>query len=273
MAGLKKGELTTEVLLDRYKKGDIESRNKLIERYIKYAKKIASEYYDLGTDNDDILSAAIEGILLGLESKKTKKTPKNLTSYLITRIRQNIILEIMKNYGYYAKSYRVSIIKLLKAKRDLTLELDREPTIEELSKRTNINVFVIDRLLKIINFKQNEDLNNLSYETLDLVRNGIVNTESLVIHKELITFLESILYNSNMKEKEKIVLIYRFLEEDYTQEKLASYLNLSITRIQQIEFQALKKIRRSNINYFLDLASSKDESTRIDVKGLSYKKR
>lgn len=240
--------LTVKEILMSYKDLSQEERDKIIKRYMPLAEKIAEKYYDLEVENEDILMSAYEGLIKALETYQEKKN-SNLISYLERKIENNVKKEIINLLGFKTiiRDQAYEEINILTEIKILTKKLGRKPTFQEIvnnRKDKSIAKFIF----KLESMMENLDASFLMYEKLDTVQNGVLDVENLLAHKELIANLPKIIENSKLTEIEKTIIMNRYIIKEMSIKKLASKLGYSYQYI-----------------------SAKE--TRIDIRGLSYKRK
>lgn len=254
-------------LLEEYKKGNISSRDKIIEHYIPYAKEIASQYKGLGVEEEDLEMSAYIGLISAIERIKYYN-PAHLTTYIKRNIILSIKQEIAKYLDFrYIEIPRIEIINILIELKELGENLIEE----EISK-----LYTSDSKKKALEIGDNiESLDSsfLSYEKLDTVKKGNFDLESLFIHNETIEELKDLISKSKLNNMEKQVILHRFIISQLNWEELSIKFGVSYSYIRRSYYNALKKLKKYYIEHFLDLASSKDSSERINVRGLIYKRK
>ena len=93
------------------------------------------------------------------------------------------------------------------------------------------------------------------------------------MYKELSEGLKDLIISSGLSDIEKQVLLHRYYNTRLTLEKIGVKLGYSLSTIREAEYRGIKKLKEYYIEYLINLANAKESSTRIDVRGLTYKKR
>ena len=88
-------------LAARVQKGDINARNQLVMKSIRYALKLANKYRNTDVEMDDLISAAIMGLLISANSYKPNRGTRFVV-YSARGISQSLIREI--NFHYHVVS-------------------------------------------------------------------------------------------------------------------------------------------------------------------------
>ena len=247
-------------LFIKYKKGDLEARKKIIENNLRFVVSIAKHYSNYGVELLDLIEEGNYGLIRAVELYDYKRD-KHFTTYSYYWIRNYILRALQyKNKRIIIPLYvRKYLLILERYKIQLTNKLNRYPTKSELKeyfikneKDCNITV---DELLEFKELNNMISLNEkIIYdeedELIDFIRSND-DIESKVENNIDISNIKKILdgtIESNLTEKEKNILIYRYgINCDAkTLEKTGDAVGLKQERIRQIEANALRKLRRSD---------------------------
>ena len=252
--------------LEIYMNGNSELREEIFEYYKPYAQSIAVSYYGITKEDEDILSASYEGLIYALNKMNGShhaNTIKLIKRCIISSIRREIKYTL--DFRYIGIPRNIVIDTLIKVKQ-LTEDLGRKLTEVELTRLFN-NTPIIGDIIESLN----EEYTN--YEKLDTVQNGNIDIENLLMYKELSEGLKDLIISSGLSDIEKQVLLHRYYNTRLTLEKIGVKLGYSLSTIREAEYRGIKKLKEYYIEYLINLANAKESSTRIDVRGLTYKKR
>ena len=133
------GPRTDRDLLRRYHEGgDLEARQELIERYLPLVRSLARRYANRGEQLEDLVQVGSIGLIKAIERFDVDRGVE-LTTYATP----NIIGEIKRHFRDKGWSVRVPrdlqelAVRVERRVTDLSTELGRDPTVEELAESLN----------------------------------------------------------------------------------------------------------------------------------------
>ena len=258
VAGAERHELRSVI-----RAGD-EALEHLVKANLRLVVSIARRYDGRELPLADLIQEGNIGLMRAAEKYDWEKGFK-FSTYATWWIRQ-AMMRAMADQGRTIRvpSHVVELInRMTKAERDLTMELEREPTFEELSARTLIAVDRIEELKQIASvsisldepISSDEDSSTWAERVFD--KDDPDSPVDITQRKHLIAAIANELHN--LPERDRRILDKRFgisSGEPQTLDEVAKQEGVTRERIRQIEQKTLARMRHPNnsqrLRSFLD---------------------
>jgi len=233
----------------RIKKGDRAAREHMIRANLRLVVKIAHDYAGLGLPLLDLISEGNIGLMKGVERFDPNRGTK-FSTYGAWWIKQSV----RRALANQSKTIRLPVHlvdKLAKMRRiamQLSDELGREPTDEELAKEIGVTPQRVAQLRRIS--MRPASLNAMVGDEADAELGDLIADETAIMpgrdleSRNLINELRSVLHV--LDARERAILSLRFPLSDETPptlDQIGKKFKVTRERIRQIQNVALKKLR------------------------------
>jgi RNA polymerase sigma-B factor len=236
---------TDRDLLRRYHEdGDLEARERLIEQYLPLVRSLARRYSYRGEQLEDLVQVGCIGLIKAIDRFDVDRGVE-LTTYATP----NIIGEIKRHFRDKGWSVRVPRglqelnVRLSHVVEELTVQLERSPTIAELAKAAGVEE---EDVLEALESGQ-------AYATLSLSAPGSGDENSDLDPLESLGELEHEYEVSEdravlapgiraLDDRERRILHLRFFE-GLTQSQIAQQVGISQMHVSRLIRRSLEKIR------------------------------
>ncbi len=231
------------------REGDSKAAMQLAHGNLRLVIKTAKQYRDRGLSFEDLIQEGNLGLLKAIERFDPERGFR-LSTYAIWWIRQNIV----KAIGDKAKLIKIpmqvekDLWRVKKAAEELRQELGREPSIDELARRSCVPTY---RLRQINSFSQDPvSLDAPAWEGEDDTLLGMLKVDTSIDEEAsralLKEYLEELIGCLNCRERDVIRQRYGLGDKvkALPLDETAKLMGLSLERVRRIEARALLKLRR-----------------------------
>jgi RNA polymerase sigma-B factor len=232
-------------LLRRYHEGgDLEARERLIEQYLPLVRSLARRYSYRGEQLEDLVQVGCIGLIKAIDRFDVDRGVE-LTTYATP----NIIGEIKRHFRDKGWSIRVPRglqelnVRLSHLIEDLTVQLERSPTIPELAKAAGVEE---EEVLEALESGQAYATLSLSAPASGDDNSDLDPLESLgqIEHEYEVSEDRAVLAPGLkiLDDRERRILQLRFYE-GLTQSQIAQQVGISQMHVSRLIRRALEKIR------------------------------
>lgn len=202
-------------------------------------KPYRSQKYSL----DDLFQIGVIGLIKSIDNFDVSKNVM-FSTYAVPMIRGEIKRYVRDSVSILRVSRQVKDLAYhcFKAKEELTQQLERSPTYEEISKYLNIKKEQVKEAFESFNpvTSFSEPINNTDEDSLELY-DIISDPEDL--EEKVITNLTLKTALNSLDEIERRIIDNRYFE-GLTQMEVAQEFNISQAQVSRLEKQALKNMRK-----------------------------
>ena len=202
-------------------------------------KPYRSQKYSL----DDLFQIGVIGLIKSIDNFDVSKNVM-FSTYAVPMIRGEIKRYVRDSVSIIRVSWQVKDLAYhcFKAKEELTQQLERSPTYEEISKYLNIKKEQVKEAFESFNpvMSFSEPINNTDEDSLELY-DIISDPEDL--EEKVITNLTLKTALNSLDEIERRIIDNRYFE-GLTQMEVAQEFNISQAQVSRLEKQALKNMRK-----------------------------
>ena len=242
-----------ELLRDYHERGNLAARDELIERYMSLVRSLARRYSYRGEQLEDLVQIGAIGLIKAIDRFDLDRGVE-LTTYATP----NIIGEIKRHFRDKGWSVRVPRglqelnVQLSRLIEQLTVQLERSPTVPELAKAADVDEETVLEALE----------SSRAYTSLSLSSGASTDEDEELDPLESIGTEEPQYEISEdwavlepglkaLDERERAILHLRFFE-GLTQSQIAQQIGISQMHVLRLIRRSLEKIRQ-------EIAAEEDE--------------
>jgi RNA polymerase sigma factor (sigma-70 family) len=254
VAGAVAGGRPVRAKLEELVERGVRAKAAFIESNLRLVASIAKHYRGQGVDFPDLLQEGVLGLVRAVERFDWRLGFK-FSTYATWWIRQSVQRAVDNQAGLIRLPVhmREKIRHVKRQRRDLEVQLGREPTINELAQVVGVEpaevAFLLDLDNDVISLDRPVGDDTDGLRLADLLADGANSDFDIAVeqttHQQLVVQFLALL-----SAREREVLIRRFGLDDGepdTLEAIGHSWGLTRERIRQIESKALKKLARSKL--------------------------
>ncbi len=224
------------------------AKNELITRNLRLVVNIAKNYVRRGLPLSDLIQEGNIGLMKAVDKFKYEKGFK-FSTYATWWIRQAITRALIDQ----TKTIRVPVHmmefynRVTKASRELTQDLGREPTNEEIAEKLDVPEKKVEEVFRAIQdpIALQTPVGDEDTELEDFI--GDKNSPSPfndAERGEASEYIQRVLRTLTSKEEKVIRMRFGIgVERDHTLEEVGRHLSITRERVRQIEAKALRKLK------------------------------
>ena len=233
-------EEMTELFL-KYQSGDELAKEELINGNLKLVLSILKKYNNRTDNMDDLFQVGCIGLIKAIDNFDLSHEVK-FSTYAVPMILGEIRRYLRDNSSIrISRSTKDVAYKALRVKEELTNELGREPSIEEIAKKLNLSELevsdAIDSMKETISMF--EPIYNDGGDTIYL-SDQLEDKKDKYDNDTKLALKDAI---NQLKEKERYILLSRYIVGK-TQLELAEEIGISQAQISRLEKSGIENIKK-----------------------------
>lgn len=228
-------------LFKQYKKGNLISKEKLINGNLKLVLSILKKYNNRCDNMDDLFQVGCIGLIKAIDNFDINHEVK-FSTYAVPMILGEIRRYLRDNSSVrIARSIKDTAYKSLRMKEKLTNDLGREPSVKEIAAELNIPELEVSNALESMKdaISMYEPIYNDGGDTIYLFDQ----LEDKMYDYPIETRIELKNALNSLKEKEKYIILKRYIIGK-TQLELAEEIGISQAQISRIEKSGIENIKK-----------------------------
>lgn len=231
----------TELLI-KTKNGDKDARDKLINGNLRLVLSVIQRFSNRGENPDDLFQVGCIGLMKAIDNFDISHEVK-FSTYAVPMIIGEVRRHLRDNNPVrVSRSMRDTAYHAMQARENLSNELNREPTIEEIAKELNKDkseiVVALEAIIEPVSFY--EPVYSNGGDTIYLM-DQIGSNETDGDWIDEISMKEAL---KNLPQREKNILSMRFMR-GMTQTEVADEIGISQAQVSRLEKSAIDFIKGS----------------------------
>jgi RNA polymerase sigma factor RpoS len=246
-------------LAKRIAQGDQEARAKMIEANLRLVVAIGKKYINRGLQFSDIIEEGNLGLIRAVEKFQYQRGFK-FSTYASWWIKQAIERAIVNQTRTIRLPVHIAEIvnSYLRATRQLTQSLGRDPQIEEIAKKMKVPVEKVRSISQVVRETYSLDMliGDQEEDTLkDILQdNNALSPATFSDEIRRREYIDEWLQQLSVSERKVIEMRFGFVDgEPKTLDSIGKEFGITRERVRQIETQALNKLRAITKRKKIDL--------------------
>ena len=236
-------QLEMDMLLRRAREGDERAREKLIEGNLRLVLSVIQRFDKRGENPDDLFQVGCIGLIKAISNFDPDKQVR-FSTYGVPMIAGEVRRYLRDNSAIrVSRSIRDLAYRVLQCKEAMTTKMDREPTLEEISKELDIPMEEVSQALDAVCAPMS--LYDPVYSdggdpltVMDQVRDTKNTEDGWMDHITLQNAFRA------LNDREKQILSLRFYDGK-TQMEVAGALGISQAQVSRLEKGAIGQMRKA----------------------------
>ena len=233
-------EKEKNALLKRVKEGDKSAREELISGNLRLVLSVIQRFTQRGENLDDLFQVGCVGLIKSIDNFDISQNVR-FSTYAVPMIIGEIRRYLRDNNSIrISRSMRDTAYKAMQAKEQLTNELNRDPTAEEIAKRMGVSredvVLALEAIVEPVSLYEPiySDGGDTIY-VMDQIGDG--NDDRNWLNE--LTLKDAL---RNLSDREKRILHLRFFK-GLTQIEVSTEIGISQAQVSRLEKGALTRIK------------------------------
>ena len=239
----KHDRISNEELLDKARKGDCEARDEIIQNNLGLVWSIVRRFQNRGHETEDLFQIGCMGLIKAVNKYDPSYNVK-FSTYAVPMImgeikrflRDDGIIKVSRSMKELSNKARI-------LKEEMTMELGREPSVNEMAERLGMEPE--DLVMAIESGYTPESLysdvtdgDRMPTPLIDRIEGGYEDTDYSIVDR---IALKQVL--ETLKPRERQIIVLRYFKEK-TQVQVAEMLGISQVQVSRIEKKIINEMRK-----------------------------
>jgi len=233
-------------LSNRIKNGDVDALNTLVKSNLKFVITVAKQYQGQGLSLEDLISEGNLGLIKAAQEYDGSKGFKFI-SYAVWWIRQSIVAAIYNASKTirYPITFITKINKVKKARTTLEKQLERTPTVKEISKYLNTSEDYVSDVFKYMNKCSSLDItiDDEEESTLGDMLPSYSKTDDTLLKESKVYEVNKVLNSLGNREQDIVRMYFGINTQSMSLDEIGTRFGMTTERVRQIKETALKKLK------------------------------